>query len=119
MPMRRAARWVQVGRSGAAGTAETAAPRDSTPVPLATVEFDGTVRDVSSKHIDVVDRTDGTVSRLAIDKETRVFKGSPRKQIAVKRLTEGTRVRTSFAYISGAEHARDIVVQPAPSKSRK
>ncbi|MET0401430.1 MAG: hypothetical protein ABW123_03465 [Cystobacter sp.] len=118
------------GGSGAAAT--TAAPaantapnanasrdEDTAPVAVVSVEFDGTVRDVTSEHIDVVDSTDGTLSRLAIDGQTRAFKGSPRKQIPLKELTEGTRVQTSFDYISGVEHARDIVVRPSSRGSQR
>jgi hypothetical protein len=112
--------------TGGTGTADANATQgnasrgdDAQPIVAVTVEFDGTVRDVTSKHIDVVDVTDGTLSRLAIDDQTRAFKGSPRKQIPLKQLTEGARVQTSFAYISGVEHARDIVVQSSPRKSQQ
>lgn len=108
------------GGSGTANTQTTASSGtqadDSEPVALVTVEFDGTVRNVTDKHIDVVDRTDGTLSRLTIDDQTRAYRGSPRKQIPLKQITEGARVQTSFAYISGVEHARDIVVQSSKRK---
>ncbi|WNG13515.1 hypothetical protein F0U63_01680 [Cystobacter fuscus] len=117
------------GGSGAGGSAS--APRatndtanasrddDTQPVTVVTVEFDGRVRDVTPQHIDVVDVTDGTVSRLAIDDQTRAFKGSTRKQIPLKQISEGARVQTSFAYVDGVERARDIVVQSSPRKSQK
>ncbi|MFY0582852.1 hypothetical protein ACN28S_58940 [Cystobacter fuscus] len=77
------------------------------------------MRDVTPQHIDVVDVTDGTVSRLAIDERTRAFKGSTRQQIPLKQISEGARVRTSFAYVDGVERARDIVVRSSPRKSQK
>jgi hypothetical protein len=119
----------RAGGSGAGGAAS--APRDTNntanasrdddaqQIAVVTVEFDGTVRDVTPQHIEVVDRTDGTVSRLVIDEQTRAFKGSTRKQIPLKQLSEGARVQTSFAYIDGVERARDIVVQSSPRKSQK
>ncbi|EPX59960.1 PE-PGRS family protein [Cystobacter fuscus DSM 2262] len=117
------------GGSGAGGSAS--APRDTNntanasrdddaqPVTVVTVEFDGRVRDVTPQHIEVVDITDGTVSRLAIDDQTRAFKGSTRQQIPLKQISEGARVQTSFAYVDGVERARDIVVQSSPRKSQK
>ncbi|OJH35891.1 hypothetical protein BON30_35315 [Cystobacter ferrugineus] len=116
------------GGPGAGGAAS--APRDTNntnasrnndaqPIAVAIVEFDGRVRDVTPQHIEVVDVTDGTVSRLAIDDRTRAFKGSTRKQIPIKEITEGARVQTSFAYIDGVERARDIVVQSSPRRSQK
>jgi len=102
--------------TGGAGTAPntgTAAPAPSdnaAPIPAITVEFDGRVRDVTPKYVEVVDSTDGTVSRLRIDDQTRVFRGSVRNRIPVKQLSEGAQVRTSFAYVDGEELARDIVV---------
>ena len=108
------------GGSGTANTQTSASSDtqadDAEPIAVVTVEFDGTVRNVTDKHIDVVDRTDGTLSRLTIDDQTRAYRGSPRKQIPLKQITEGARVQTSFAYISGVEHARDIVVQSSPRK---
>jgi hypothetical protein len=84
-----------------------------------TVEFDGRVRDVSSKYVEVVDSTDGTVSRLQIDKHTRVYRGSSRNRIPMKQLSEGSQVRTSFAYVDGVELARDIVVLSPARKSQR
>jgi hypothetical protein len=82
------------------------------PVAVATAVFDGRVVDVASKHIDIVDISDGTFYRLRLDDETRAFVGPDLKRIPVERLSEGTPVRTSFALISGEEHARYIVTQP-------
>ncbi|WP_434385642.1 hypothetical protein [Melittangium boletus] len=98
---------------GTAGTNASGTPVTGTPdeaLPAITVEFDGRVRDVTSKYVEVEDSTDGTVSRLRIDDQTRVFRGSTRNPIPVKQLSEGAQVRTSFAYVDGEELARDIVV---------
>ncbi|ATB30213.1 hypothetical protein [Melittangium boletus] len=92
------------------GTAAPAPSDNAAPIPAITVEFDGRVRDVTPQYVEVVDSTDGTVSRLRIDDQTRVFRGSARNRIPVKQLSEGAQVRTSFAYVDGEELARDIIV---------
>jgi hypothetical protein len=81
--------------------------------------FDGRVVDVQPKHIDIVDTSDGTFYRLQIDKQTRAFVGPALNRIPVERISEGTQVRTSFALISGVEHARNIVTQPVQRQSRQ
>ncbi|WP_375768945.1 hypothetical protein NR798_45920 [Archangium gephyra] len=82
------------------------------PVAVATAVFDGKVVDVTRKHIDIVDSSDGTFYRLTLDDQTRAFVGPDLERIPVEQISEGTAVRTSFALISGEEHARYIVTQP-------
>lgn len=94
--------------TGGADTGGTADIRVQGPVAVASVTFDGTVRAVSSNHIIVADPEDGTLYDLRIDQRTRVFDDG--KPINPRQLSEGMPVRTSFAYIDGDEHARDILV---------
>jgi hypothetical protein len=94
--------------TGGGGTTDTSNVRAQGPTVVATVTFDGTVRAVSSNRIQVVDREDGSVYNMRIDRGTRVSDDG--KAINPRELTEGTPVRASLAFISGEEHARDIVV---------
>jgi hypothetical protein len=96
------------GGTGGGGTTDTSNVRAQGPTVVATVTFDGTVRAVSSNRIQVVDREDGSVYNMRIDRGTRVSDDG--KAINPRELTEGTPVRASLAFISGEEHARDIVV---------
>ncbi|HEX5752222.1 MAG TPA: hypothetical protein VFZ09_38775 [Archangium sp.] len=89
------------------------------PVTVATAVFDGRVVDVTSKHIDIVDTSDGTFYRLAVDDQTRAFVGPDLKRIPVDQISEGTTVRTSFALISGGEYARNIVTQPQRAQQQQ
>jgi hypothetical protein len=89
------------------------------PVTVATAVFDGRVVDVTRKHIDIVDISDGTFYRLNLDDQTKAFVGPDLKRIPVDQLSEGTQVRTSFALISGAEHARNIVTQPQRAQQQR
>ncbi|WPB77551.1 hypothetical protein KYC5002_00090 [Archangium violaceum] len=82
------------------------------PVAVATAVFDGRVVDVARKHIDIVDTSDGTFYRLTVDDQTKAFVGPDLQRIPVGQISEGTPVRTSFALISGVEHARNIVTNP-------
>ncbi len=111
------------GGTGGTGTTgggtDTANIRVEGPVTVATAVFDGRVVDVQSKHIDIVDTSDGSFYRLTIDDETRAFVGPDLNRIPVERISEGTQVRTSFALISGVEHARNIVTQPVQRQSRQ
>ena len=93
-------------------------------ITVASAVFDGTVRKVTSKHIDIVDREDGSLYRLSLDKGTKVFRGPKLTRMSARQLSEGTRVRASFDLVSGVERARFIVVQPKkaaakPSKASK
>ncbi|WP_309897386.1 hypothetical protein [Archangium sp.] len=90
------------------GTTDTSNVRAQGPTVVATVTFDGTVRSVSSNRIQVVDREDGSVYNMRIDRGTRVSDDG--KALNPRELTEGTPVRASLAFIAGEEHARDIVV---------
>lgn len=100
------------GTGGDTGTTDTADVQVQGPVTVATAVFDGRVVDVTRKHIDLVDTSDGTFYRLTLDDQTRAFVGPDLKRIPVEQISEGTQVRTSFALISGVEHARNIVTQP-------
>jgi len=96
------------GGTGGGGTTDTSNVRAQGPTVVATVTFDGTVRSVSSHRIQVVDREDGSVYNMRIDRGTRVSDDG--KALNPRELTEGTPVRASLAFIAGEEHARDIVV---------
>ncbi|MCY1082999.1 hypothetical protein [Archangium lansingense] len=100
------------GAGGGTGTTNTADIQVQGPVAVASAVFDGRVVDVTRKHIDIVDTSDGTFYRLTLDDKTRAFVGPDLKRIPVEQIPEGTPVRTSFALISGVEHARNIVTQP-------
>jgi hypothetical protein len=107
------------GTGGGTGTGGTADVQVQGPVTVATAVFDGRVVDVTRKHIDIVDISDGSFYRLTIDGQTQVFVGPDLKRIPVEQLSEGTPVRTSFALISGVEHARNIVTQPQRPQQRR
>jgi len=96
------------GGTGGGGTTDTSNVRAQGPTVVATVTFDGTVRAVSSNRIQVVDREDGSVYNMRIDRGTRVSDDG--KALNPRELAEGTPVRASLAFIAGEEHARDIVV---------
>ncbi|OJT18967.1 hypothetical protein BO221_36195 [Archangium sp. Cb G35] len=89
------------------------------PVAVATAVFDGRVVDVARKHIDIVDTSDGTFYRLTVDDQTKAFVGPDLRRIPVGQISEGTPVRTSFALISGVEHARNIVTNPQRALQRQ
>jgi hypothetical protein len=107
------------GGTGGTGDDDTANVRAQGPVTVATAVFDGRVVDVQPQHIDIVDTADGSFYRLTIDDQTRAFVGPDLNRIPVERISEGTQVRTSFALISGVEHARNIVTQPVQRQSRQ
>ncbi|KFA87535.1 hypothetical protein Q664_46745 [Archangium violaceum Cb vi76] len=107
------------GTGGATPGVDTGTPgpdpedmRIQGPVTVATAVFDGRVVDVARKHIDIVDTSDGTFYRLTVDAQTKAFVGPDLQRIPVGQISEGTPVRTSFALISGVEHARNIVTNP-------
>ncbi len=105
---------------GGTGTPNTADIQVRGPVTVATAVFDGRVRDVTSKHIDIVDTSDGSLYRLRIDEETKAFRGPQLSRIRVSQIPEGTQVRTSFELISsGEEVARYIVAQPAQQQRQR
>ena len=104
------------GTGGDTGSTDTADVQVQGPVTVATAVFDGRVVDVTRKHIDIVDTSDGTFYRLTVDDQTRAFVGPDLKRIPVDQISEGTQVRTSFALISGVERARNIVTKPRQQK---
>lgn len=89
------------------------------PVAVATAVFDGRVVDITRKHIDIVDISDGTFYRLTVNDQTRAFVGPDLKRIPVSQLSEGMPVRTSFALIGGEEHALNIVTQPQRAQQQR
>lgn len=99
--------------TGTTGTPSTAGVQVQGPVTLAITTFDGRVVDVTPRHIDIVDTSDGSFYRLAINDRTKAFVGPRLNRIPVQRLSEGTPVRTSFAFTStGDQQALNIVAQP-------
>jgi hypothetical protein len=107
------------GTGGDTGTPDTSDIQVQGPVTVATAVFDGRVVDITRKHIDIVDTSDGTFYRLTVDDQTRAFVGPDLKRIPVDQLSEGTQVRTSFALISGVEHARNIVTRPQRAQQQQ
>jgi hypothetical protein len=89
------------------------------PVAVASAVFDGRVVNITRKHIDIVDISDGTFYRLTVNDQTRAFVGPDLERIPVDQLSEGTPVRTSFALIGGEEHALNIVTQPQRAQQRQ
>jgi hypothetical protein len=101
------------GGAGDTGTTDTANIEVRGPVTLALTTFDGRVVDVTPRHIDIVDTSDGSFYRLALSDQTKAFVGPQLNRIPVQQLSEGTPVRTSFAFIStGEQRALNIVAQP-------
>lgn len=106
------------GGGGTAGTGDTGTTDTSNvqvqgPVTLAITTFDGRVVDVTRRHIDIVDTSDGSFYRLSLNDRTKAFVGPQLDRIPVQQLSEGTTVRTSFALIStGDQQALNIVAQP-------
>jgi hypothetical protein len=87
------------------------------PVTLATANFDGFVRAVSSDRIHILD-TEGNQYDLFIDRRTRVFDDGER--ISPRELEDGTLVRASLALSSsGVNQARDIVVMDEPPRRQR
>lgn len=110
------------GGGGTGGATPGPAPEDMKiqgPVAVATAVFDGRVVDVARKHIDIIDTSDGTFYRLTVDDQTKAFVGPDLQRIPVGQISEGTPVRTSFALISGVEHARNIVTNPQRALQRQ
>lgn len=107
------------GTGGDTGTTDTADIQVQGPVAVATAVFDGRVVDVTPRHIDIVDTSDGAFYRLNLDDQTKAFVGPDLKRIPVEQLSEGTPVRTSFALISGAEHALNIVALPQRQEQQR
>jgi hypothetical protein len=103
--------------TGGGGTTDTSNVRAKGPTVVATVTFDGTVRSVTSNRIQVVDGEDGSVYNMRIDRGTRVVDDG--QAINPRQLSEGTPVRASLAFISGEEHARDIVVIDEETQQRQ
>ena len=87
---------------------------------VATAVFDGRVRKVTPRHIDIVDTSDGSFYRLALNKGTKVFRGAQLDRITASQLSEGTPVRASFELTnSGAQNARYIVARPSKARASK
>jgi hypothetical protein len=108
------------GGTGGGGTTDTANIQVQGPVAVATVTFDGTVRDVTPNRIIIVDNSDGSVYSSVIDSQTQVFKGQELNRISPRQLAEGTPVRASLALISGVEHARNIIaLEPGQQQPRQ
>jgi hypothetical protein len=108
------------GGTGGGGSTETANIQVRGPVAVATVTFDGTVRDVTPNRIIIVDNSDGSVYSSVIDNQTQVFEGQELNRISPRQLAEGTPVRASLDLISGVEHARNIVaLEPEQQQSRQ
>lgn len=103
--------------TGGSGTTATSNVRVKGPVTLAITTFDGRVVDVTRRHIDIVDTSDGSFYRLSLNDQTKAFVGPRLDRVPVERLSEGTPVRTSFAFIStGEQRALNIVAQPQRSQ---
>jgi hypothetical protein len=78
-------------------------------VPVASATFEGRVRVVSDKQVEVVDRETGDTYQLRVDKDTRATRGGQR--IPVDNILAGSDVRASFDLISdGASVANQIDV---------
>lgn len=114
------------GGGGTAGTGDTGTTDTSNvqvrgPVTLAITTFDGRVVDVTRRHIDIVDTSDGSFYRLSLNDRTKAFVGPQLNRIPVEQLSEGMPVRTSFAFIStGEQQALNIVAQPQrPQQQRQ
>lgn len=97
------------GGSGQAGTGTAGAEVGGTSV--ATANYSGTVQEVGPQAIVIGDET-GALLTLAVDRNTRVFRGDGRR-IPVQQLPLGSRVNVAVDLLSdGRNEAIEITVQP-------
>ena len=75
---------------------------------VASAVFEGRVKDVSQKAIEVIDFETGEPYLLRVNDDTRATRGAQR--IPLARLQEGSRVRASFDLVSGETVATHIQV---------
>jgi hypothetical protein len=90
------------------GTGGSGTQREQEARPIASAIFEGRVRNVSSRSIEVIDRETGEPYVLRVTKDTRARSGNQR--IPVMRIREGSEVRASFDLISGDTYATQIDV---------
>ncbi|SEU35892.1 hypothetical protein [Stigmatella erecta] len=75
---------------------------------VASAVFEGRVKDVSQKAIEVIDFETGEPYLLRVNEGTRATRGAQR--IPLARIQEGSRVRASFDWVSGESVATNIQV---------
>jgi hypothetical protein len=100
-----------VRRSGGkeeTGTGGSGTQREQEARPIASAIFEGRVKNVSRRSIEVIDRETGEPYVLRVTENTRARSGNQR--ISVTRIREGSEVRASFDLISGDTYATQIDV---------
>jgi hypothetical protein len=96
------------GREEETGTGGSGEQREQEARPIASAIFEGRVRNVSRRSIEVIDRETGEPYVLRVTKDTRARSGN--RRIPVTRIREGSEVRASFDLISGDTYATQIDV---------
>jgi hypothetical protein len=96
------------GGKGTGGSGASAGSRAQ--LLAASATFEGRVRNVSEKSIEVIDRETGEPYLLQVDKGTRVRSGE--RRIPVASIREGCEVRASFNFVYGDTYATNIEVLP-------
>jgi hypothetical protein len=110
------AREVRGQATGGSGTGGSGMDLEN--VPVASATFEGRVRVVSEKQVEVVDRETGDTYLLQVDKGTSATQGGQR--IPVQSILAGSDVRASFDLIAdGASVANQIEVLPRGQQSRQ
>jgi hypothetical protein len=90
------------------GTGGSGTQRAQEAQPIASAIFEGRVKSVSRRSIEVIDRETGEPYILRVTKGTRARSGNQR--IPVTGIREGSEVRASFDLISGDTYATQIDV---------
>jgi len=90
------------------GTGGSGTQREQETLPIASAIFEGRVKNVSGRSIEIIDRETGEPYVLRVTKDTRARSGDQR--IPVTRIREGSEVRASFDLISGGTYATQIDV---------
>lgn len=96
------------GREEETGTGGSGAQREQEARPIASAIFEGRVKNVSRRSIEVIDRETGEPYVLRVTEDTRALSGNQR--IPVTLIREGSEVRASFDLISGDTYATQIDV---------
>lgn len=90
------------------GTGGSGTQREQEARPIASAIFEGRVKNVSGRSIEVIDRETGEPYVLRVTRDTRARSGN--QPIPVTRIREGSEVRASFDLISGDTYATQIDV---------
>jgi hypothetical protein len=96
------------GEEESTGMGGSGTQPDSEARPVASALFEGRVKRVSKRSIEVIDHETGEPYVLRVTEDTRARRGN--RSIPVTRIREGSEVRAAFDLISGDTYARQIDV---------